>query len=381
MIVEIRGTGTHNKGAELMFQVVLERLTAANPDIVFAVERWFGSYEERARYGLHTFLPTRSGKRSRIVSSLMSKSFRQTYGLVSQSDIDAVIDASGFAFGDQWGMENVRQLAVKAKRWKRRGIPTVFLPQAWGPFTTPRIKDYAKKAVDNLDLVFAREQTSLNHLRGAGATGSHVHKSNDFTNLAEAYVPETLELPDQFACIVPNFRMLDKADAQQSQSYVDFLAQSIRTLRERGIVPVYIFHDRKNDQIVADRVQAKLKYEVATLAFECPRVLKGILGKATLVVGSRFHALVAALSQGVPSIATSWSHKYEELFSEYGVSELVVDPADRSALNESLARLTDPDERVGITQLLLQKAEGFKQQSEEMFRMTLATLKLDRATD
>ncbi len=376
MIVEVRGVGTHNKGAELMLQVVLEQLKVAKPDIEFAVERWFGPYKDRARYGLHTVLPVASGRRSRIVTGLMSKSFRKAYGLVNQADIDAVIDASGFAFGDQWGIRNVQDLSKRARRWKRCGIPTVFLPQAWGPFSSPAIKNYAKIAVENIDLVFARDKTSFEHLRGLGIATDHVPQSHDFTNLIDGVAPEELNLPLRFACIVPNIRMLDKASNSQSKSYIDFLARSIHILKERGVTPVYLFHDRKNDEIVARLVQEILQYEVDSFYFECPRILKGILGKAELVVGSRFHALVGALSQAVPVVATSWSHKYEELLSEYNVPELLLEPMDHSRLDLVLERLADQSERIGMTERLREKAMEFKQQSKTMFARALSTLNL-----
>lgn len=35
-----------------------------------------------------------------------------------------------------------------------------------------------------------------------------------------------------------------------------------------------------------------------------------------MVIGSRYHSLVAALSCGVPCIAIGWSHKYAELMAE-----------------------------------------------------------------
>jgi len=375
MLIEIRGVGTHNKGAELMLQVILDQVRRVAPETKFAVERWFGLYEDRARYQLRSILPSKSGYRSRFISCLSSKSYRETYGLVSPSDIDAVIDASGFAFGDQWGIGSLKHLAEKAETWRKSRVPTVFLPQAWGPFSTPTAKYWARKSIDQLDLVFAREATSTRHLSQLKHVNKNVFQAHDFTNLIVGKAPVDLKLPNEFACIVPNIRMLDKTDPRRSNAYLGFLSDSIRRLQSERITPLYLFHERKQDQVIADQVRERTGIELPTISLTCPSELKGVLGKSHVVVGSRFHALVGALCQGVPVIATSWSHKYEELLAEYGVPELIVDPAEPNHVATAIdSVLTNHDllrQRIDI------HSDEFKKQSKNTFKLCFETVGLN----
>src|SRR5690606_22797023 len=52
--------------------------------------------------------------------------------------------------------------------------------------------------------------------------------------------------------------------------------------------------------------------------------IKGAIANCDLVIGSRFHALIAALSQGIPAAALGWSHKYAELLQSFGLQRFVV---------------------------------------------------------
>ena len=367
MIVEIRGTDTRNKGAELMFRVVKDQI-GSHPGICFAVEPSFGGYNERAKYGVRTMLPERGRVgRSRVLSALSTRSFRDTYGLAKCSDLSAVLDSCGFAFGDQWGLDVIQYGVHLSEKLKASGIPLVFLPQAFGPFSGRPMQEAAVRLLNCASLVYARDSRSFQHLESLQLSQPTVLKSPDFTSLAVGKMPENLSMPDRFACIVPNIRMLDRTNQSISNAYVGFLDRAIRALQEAGISPYFLFHDELRDKQVAESLEDFSGIKIPYVSLTCPLELKGVLGKAVLVVGSRFHALVGALSQGIPVIATSWSHKYEELMEDYGIARYLVQPTEADMVATRIAELVEPGEYAMVASSLRLHADQFKLESISMF--------------
>jgi polysaccharide pyruvyl transferase WcaK-like protein len=53
--------------------------------------------------------------------------------------------------------------------------------------------------------------------------------------------------------------------------------------------------------------------------------IKWIIGKCCFFIGSRMHACIAALSQGIPSVGVAYSKKFLGVFDAVGVGALAVD--------------------------------------------------------
>ncbi len=53
--------------------------------------------------------------------------------------------------------------------------------------------------------------------------------------------------------------------------------------------------------------------------------IKNIIGECDFFIGSRMHACIAALSQGIPTIGIAYSRKFVGVFDTVGVASLVVD--------------------------------------------------------
>ncbi len=63
--------------------------------------------------------------------------------------------------------------------------------------------------------------------------------------------------------------------------------------------------------------------------------VKGIIGLCDFFIGSRMHACIAALSQGIPTVGVSYSRKFAGVFSSVAAADLVID-----------ARLADMDSAI-----------------------------------
>lgn len=310
MTIDLRGVNTHNKGAELMMYAVAERLEGKFP---LAVSPNGSAYDVRARLGLRqTLLMNQAPLVSGLAGSLVPTKLRDGFGLTSERDVRGVLDAAGFAYSDSFSAVRSKREALVADRRKKRGIPTVFLPQAFGPFDKEEQRKWSRRLLMGAKLVFARDQVSLAHVRALDPS-INVRLSPDFTIGLKA--PQSAHFTGDYAALVPNVKLVTHAGLGV-EAYVDSFTTAGKVLRAAGIEPVIVVHEF-NDNDLAHRIAKLLDCEVFT--DQNPLVLKGVIGNARMAIASRFHAIVGALSQGTPVLAYGWSHKYEQLLGDYGV--------------------------------------------------------------
>ena len=94
-----------------------------------------------------------------------------------------------------------------------------------------------------------------------------------------------------------------------------------------GIIPNEIQPLSDMDDIVVSRkIQDILKkedipVEIIDSAHMSSKQLKNIIASCEVLIASRYHSCVAALSSGVPTLVVGWHYKYEELLHWYGQDE------------------------------------------------------------
>lgn len=344
MKIEIRVGSYSNKGDALMLQAIIDKL-GSSFDLV-TIPR-IADYKIRA--SLNLYQKIHLGRFENIIANkfnyFIPGKIRKYYGLVLEKEISAVLDASGFAYGDQWGTYKLEQLAKAVRRWKKQEKKIILLPQSFGPFTSPLSKKLIGYVIKNSDLIYTRDKKSLEYLLELNDDSEKIIKyCPDFT-IGLKGIKKNLKISPRSVAVILNHRMIDNTDIKIAQNYLPFLKKCIEILLEKELEPFILLHDDIEEEI-AKQLRESLSYPVKIITDNNPRILKGIIGCCRMVVSSRFHGLINALSQNIPVLATGWSHKFEMLFDSYGCTEYLVSPliSDRD-LNKKINNLLNVNTR------------------------------------
>jgi len=380
-LIEIRKVGFVNKGAELMLFAVLEKMKQEFPDAEFtmapSVSTASAPYLKRAE--LHFYQKAhlwRKGFQFGVLANLIPEKIRDMYGIVLDKEVDIVIDAAGFSYSDQWGKYSCLELADSCKHWKKNGTKVILLPQAFGPYKSKWNQKAIKTALEHADLVFAREKMSYDYLVDVVGERQNLKVAPDFTNLIEGIVPENFDKESNRFCIVPNYRMVDKTNKKDSEAYLPFMIEVTRYAYEKSQKPFILVHEGANDLMLAEKIRDAVSRDVQIIKEAHPLKIKGILGVSSGTVGSRFHGLVSALSQGTPALATGWSHKYKVLFEDYDFPEGLLNVhMPKEELHKIMNLIIDDENKEKVTKTIQKNSEALKQQSQKMWDDVLTVLK------
>jgi polysaccharide pyruvyl transferase WcaK-like protein len=250
----------------------------------------------------------------------------------------------------------------------------VLLSQQMGPFDHAAVRGAFCRMIEHCDLVVARDRISYEVVSTmCGPQEGALCLYPDFTVLQEGRPDHGVDVRGK-ACIVPNYRMQIETSYDVSTSYAPFMVDCIRLLGDKGVGSVVVVHedDSKDVELASSIAQAA---GVDVVKETDPLKLKGMLGDAYVTVGSRFHGLVSALSQGVPSLGTGWSHKYRMLFSDYESEDHLLDVRmNRSLLSDKLAAITDHKQNAAERAKLKGMAERHKGEVEKMWEQVSRVL-------
>lgn len=380
MLIEIKGVQFVNKGAELMLHAIIAKLVQHFPEVEICLAPDKNSpYLSRARMGAYQKLILRKNIIDLTgIFYLFPKSvrnyFKEKWGIVTEADIDVILDASGFNYGDQWSNVLLKQAAIETKRLKNKNKHYIFMPQALGPFSSVERKSAAKKAFETASIVFARENTSFEYAQVC-APSANIILSADFTNLVIPEPSKKYEYLKGSVAIIPNSNMIGEKNpsAEWRSHYVNIVLKVINAFTARGETVFFLNHEGKADRKICNELNGLLSKKIEIIEPNSALEVKAIINQSKTVFCSRFHGCISALSYGIPCIGTSWSHKYEELYAEYNVEQLLLKPELDANEISNIVNYT-LDKQDDITTLLQPNIDKFKQRSETMWDEIFQTL-------
>jgi polysaccharide pyruvyl transferase WcaK-like protein len=350
MYIQIDNAGFYNKGAELMLQAVIQRLsqeTTLQPKFVAGTGCTAPDNLQIRKAGLYQ-IPKFFRFHYRL-DKLLPQFALDPYGLAKEESVNAIIDAGGFQFGDQWSYgyskETNKALSQYYRRYKNQGAKIIFLPQAFGPFTNPLARERVKLVFDYADIIYAREKVSYQYLMEIFGENEKIKLAPDFTNLVEPLAnPSLLKQIRGGVCLIPNARMTDKTDESVANSYEDFLHKTTELILSKNEHLILLNHEGPGDWQLIQNIKAQFpnhQEQITAINNLNALEVKAVIGNCKLLITSRFHGLVSGLNQQVPTLCTSWNHKYEELINEYSVKDSLLDTTNEiqfmSTLNNALA--------------------------------------------
>lgn len=375
--VEILGIWPHNKGALLMLEAIRERFLQEFPNARLAVPCTWPA-DQRLGLGLHCTYPRERGRfdTSRL-AGLLPKRLRTDVGLLSPRDVDVVLDASGFAYGDYWGLRKLQHRLLRvARHWKTSDRTLILLPQALGPFEGKGMAAAWREAQRSADLVYVRDRASMAYVQATGTQDGNVRLSPDFTNLLHPELPERLAGVRGAFLVIPNERVVVGKDASRRADYLSFLRSCAERFLATGRKVLLLVHEGAGDRRLAAELNALLPRRIDVIDEPSPLVTKAVIGAAHATVSSRFHGLVSALSAAVPSAACGWAHKYGELMSDYGCPDLNIDlSTDARSWAHKLDHLLQAAQDDSARAALRSAARQQQERSEEMWASIFSLLR------
>jgi colanic acid/amylovoran biosynthesis protein len=333
----------------------------------------------------------------------------------------------GDSFSDIYGLRNfvLGAVPVFAVIWVRGDI--VLLPQTYGPYKSPIARLIAKYILKHASKIVSRDRISISAVRDL-LPSAHVEVSPDVAFALEPIVPfsPAIEPP------LPVSRSSRREEAHSSSGktlptshcscliglnvnglvfnggytrsnmfglkldYRKYLLDVVTALLANEdhhllLVPHTFapLESVESDPGASRSIMAALpqnlrsRVHLVTEPYD-QNEIKGVIGLCDFFIGSRMHACIAALSQGIPTVAVAYSRKFRGVFESVGVGDCVIDAAEADTEPAVRRTLELFDRRRMTSAPLRANVAAAKEQLERLFAELLPSgspLRLGRGED
>ncbi|WP_454811341.1 polysaccharide pyruvyl transferase family protein [Paenarthrobacter nitroguajacolicus] len=279
------------------------------------------------------------------------------------SSYDAVIDTgAGDSFTDIYGLKRLAIMVYTRYVARSAGVPIVLAPQTIGPFKSVLGRLAAKKTLRDARTVMARDSTSAQFAADLG---------RDVDCLATDVVfslPKPLAPGRQASDVVLNVSgLLWRTDGHGSSADYrrlmrEIICECLATGRHVTLM-AHVIDNPSDDNDLHAILPLKEEFGDRVSVF-IPSGLddaREFISESNVVIGSRMHACLNALSIGIPAIPLAYSRKFAPLLSDIGwpyTIELKSDTAIVAKVAALLSNKVLADEALQVREHAQRRLDG-----------------------
>ncbi len=250
----------------------------------------------------------------------------------STSQCDIVFDiCGGDSFTDIYGLKRFTWMALTKLNVIFRGIPLVLAPQTFGPFKGSLTQYIATKIVGRAQSAFSRDgrfDRIFPQLRSKALIVQTTDVAIELRYDKEKYSFENqpeMKVGLNISGLLWNKGYTGENEFSLKADYADLIAKVVAALCEQPGVKLHLVpHVLTEPGTIESDIEACAAMHnlfpdtILAPEFHSPIDAKSYVANLDLMLGSRMHVLIAALSTGVPVLALAYSEKFEGVFSEIG---------------------------------------------------------------
>ena len=251
-------------------------------------------------------------------------------------DIDLVVDLNALSYMDLSNLTYKRNLIRNLSIYTIRnlcnhlGKPLTRWTQSYGPFSSKITRFLVKSDLKYQKNIFVRGEGSLTNIQ-------EVCQKNTIFSFPDIAITLThnddyfnVNLKEKsYITLSPSSVIYGIDGDLHIQQFRDIIAYIVKKGYEVVLVPHTLMTHNPTlfncDLKVCERILEKVDTNRVFLIKKDLDVynLKGIISKASLHIGARYHSIIASLSTSVPTVAFSWHEKYIDIMRMYNMEKYI----------------------------------------------------------
>ncbi len=382
-----------NKGAAAMLEASVQQVSEKDKNAEFVVFSLYPENDKKQnKYKNLSVLSTKPIYLALVVNTLallhkilipLRPLIRKNDHIKALYDCDVYLDEPGISFVDgreKFLIFNVASILPPILMNKK----IVKCAQAMGPFNNPINRFFSKLLLPRVSHIMARGSQTNKYLKVLNL--NNVTPASDYAFLlkiteSEKKIAKKILLKSKlssttnkdYVIICPS-RVVEKKCDKLGVNYSEVIADFINVKNRYNQKFIIMAHaaregsekQHNNDLPLCNKIFELVEDKNKTVFLDqeiSAQAQRYIISTSSACLVSRFHAMIASLSVGVPVGVIGWSHKYKEILSQFGLERYAI---DLKKLNEDsldkLYNMTKKD-KVKIKSLIDSNIEYVKKES------------------